>query len=318
MPKISIIVPIYNTEKYLQRCIDSILNQTFKDFELILVNDGSTDLSGKIIEDYARKDKRIKTLHIENSGQGAARNRGLDIATGDYIGFVDSDDWIHMQMYEFMYNSILKYNADIVQVGHEIVYDFSNREEISFEQIRVDKYNNIFSKIASCNSFEILPFIFPVNKLYSKNMWSQLRYQEGKFAEDLRLISSLYSNCNSYVRLYADFYYYYMSPNSSTRSSFNKIQLEDIEAWEELINFYQLNYKEINITNLKSIYCRRLISYYFKMNEDRKKYQKEQKYLKNKLLRNLFWVFKSNKFNIKEKGVYILFLLCPSMTTKYF
>ena len=92
MPKISIIVPVYNTEKYLPRCIDSILNQTFKDFELILINDGSTDLSAEIIEDYARMDKRIKTLHIENSGQGAARNRGLDIATGDYIGFVDSDD----------------------------------------------------------------------------------------------------------------------------------------------------------------------------------------------------------------------------------
>ncbi|MDO4924985.1 MAG: glycosyltransferase family 2 protein [Turicibacter sp.] len=318
MPAISIIVPVYNTEKYLKRCIESILNQTFKDFELILVNDGSTDLSAEIIDDYARIDKRIKTLHIENSGQGAARNRGLDIATGEYIGFVDSDDWIHMQMYEFMYNSILKYNADIVQVGHEIVHDFSNKGEISLEQVRIDKYSNIFSKIASCNSFEILPFIFPVNKLYSKNIWNQLRYEEGKFAEDLRLLSGLYSNCNNYVRLYADFYYYYMSPNSSTRSSFDKRQLEDIEAWEDLINFYQLNYKEINITNLKSIYCRRLISYYFKMNGDREKYKKEQICIKKKLIKNVFWVFKSTKFNIKEKGVYILFLFCPKMIQKYF
>lgn len=124
MPKISIIVPIYNTEKYLQRCIDSILNQTFKDFELILVNDGSTDLSGKIIEDYARKDKRIKTLHIENSGQGAARNRGLDIATGDYIGFVDSDDWIHQDMYQVLYRECRNQNTQICQINHMNAKDF--------------------------------------------------------------------------------------------------------------------------------------------------------------------------------------------------
>lgn len=94
-PEVSIIVSIYNTENYLRRCIDSILTQSFENFELILVNDESTDNSGKIIDEYKSKDKRIKVIHKENGGQGSARNRGLDIAKGNYIGFVDSDDWIH-------------------------------------------------------------------------------------------------------------------------------------------------------------------------------------------------------------------------------
>lgn len=94
MPKISIIVPVYNVEKYLRKCIDSILNQTFKDFELILIDDGSTDESGKICDEYNLKDNRIKVIHKENGGLSSARNAGLDIAQGEYIGFVDSDDWI--------------------------------------------------------------------------------------------------------------------------------------------------------------------------------------------------------------------------------
>lgn len=102
-PEISIIVPVYNVEKYLKRCIDSILNQSFENFELILVDDGSTDNSGKIVDEYEGIDKRIRVIHKQNGGQGSARNRGLDIAKGNYIGFVDSDDWIHRDMYKCMY-----------------------------------------------------------------------------------------------------------------------------------------------------------------------------------------------------------------------
>ena len=114
-PLLSIIVPVYNVEKYIERCIKSILNQSFTNFELILVDDGSPDNCGKICDEYKKKDSRIKVIHKKNGGLSDARNAGLNIATGKYIGFVDSDDIIHPQMYEKLFNCINKYNSDIVQ-----------------------------------------------------------------------------------------------------------------------------------------------------------------------------------------------------------
>lgn len=117
MPELSIIVPVYKVEKYLPRCIDSILAQTFGDFELILIDDGSPDGCGRICDEYARKDKRIVAIHQKNMGVSAARNAGLDIARGRYIGFVDSDDWIEPQMYEVMMDAIRENGADMAVCG---------------------------------------------------------------------------------------------------------------------------------------------------------------------------------------------------------
>ena len=119
-PQISVIVPIYNVEKYLAKCIDSIINQTLTNIEIILVNDGSTDNSRKIIDKYDKKDSRIKVIHKKNGGQGSARNAGLDIAKGEYIGFVDSDDWIDSNMYENLYNAAISNNADIVVCNRKV------------------------------------------------------------------------------------------------------------------------------------------------------------------------------------------------------
>ena len=174
-PEISIIVPVYNVEKYLKRCIDSILNQSFTNFELILVDDGSTDNSGKIIDEYAIKDERIKVIHKENGGQGSARNRGLDIAKGNYIGFVDSDDWIHKDMYKCMYKIINEDNTDIVQVGHNMVEEYTKDKRCNINNLNIICIDNIIEKFADCNSFEVLPLIFPVNKLYRRELWKNLQ-----------------------------------------------------------------------------------------------------------------------------------------------
>ena len=114
MPEISIIVPIYNVEQYLKRCVDSILAQTFKDFELILVDDGSPDSCPFICDEYARIDSRIKVIHKANGGLSDARNAGLEMAMGNYIAFVDSDDWIASDTYEYLYELIKKNKADVV------------------------------------------------------------------------------------------------------------------------------------------------------------------------------------------------------------
>ena len=117
-PLISIIVPVYNVEKYLSKCIDSIINQTYKNIEIILIDDGSTDSSGAICDKYALVDSRIHVLHIENSGVSNARNVGLNHATGDYIGFVDSDDYIEPNMYELLLEELIADDVDVVQCNH--------------------------------------------------------------------------------------------------------------------------------------------------------------------------------------------------------
>ncbi len=120
--KISIVVPIYNAEKYLDRCIQSILNQSYKDLEIILIDDGSTDSSNKICNNYQKRDNRIKFISQKNEGVSAARNRGISEATGEFIGFVDSDDYIQPNMYETLYGLINKYNCDISICGYFIEY----------------------------------------------------------------------------------------------------------------------------------------------------------------------------------------------------
>ena len=116
-PKISVIVPVYKVEKYLDKCVESIVNQTYKNLEIILVDDGSPDNCPAMCDEWAEKDERIRVIHKENGGLADARNAGMDIATGDYIGFVDSDDWIEPNMYEVLLKNALKYDADISTIS---------------------------------------------------------------------------------------------------------------------------------------------------------------------------------------------------------
>lgn len=123
MPSVSVVVPIYNTEVYLPKCVDSLLSQSLGDVEVVLVDDGSTDSSGAIADEYARRDSRVKVVHRENGGLGPARNSGMAVCTGDYIGFVDSDDWVEARMYERLYSEADAIGADIVVSGHCDVTD---------------------------------------------------------------------------------------------------------------------------------------------------------------------------------------------------
>lgn len=120
-PEVSVIVPVYNVEKYLHRCMNSILNQTLENIEIILVDDGSTDTSGSICDEYAKIDKRVKVIHKKNEGLGFARNSGIEIATGEYIGFIDSDDYIDLSMFEKLYYKANEFNVDYVRCEYKIV-----------------------------------------------------------------------------------------------------------------------------------------------------------------------------------------------------
>ena len=134
MTKVSIIVPVYNVEKYLKRCLESLVNQTLKDIEIICVNDGSTDGSLAILNEYVRNDDRIVVINQENSGQSVARNRGIDVAKGEYIGFVDSDDWVCEDYFERLHNSAIQNNAEIAVGGIIRLHKFNGRKFLNFDK----------------------------------------------------------------------------------------------------------------------------------------------------------------------------------------
>lgn len=177
--KLSIIVPVYNAEKYLDKTISNIFKQTFTDYELILIDDGSKDNSGNICEEWRKKDNRIKVIHQDNTGVGGARNAGLDIAQGEYIGFVDNDDFIHPQMYEILIGIAEKENADIVMsvekkadFDWKVEFDYINVSSVAYELLCQDKiYCNMYSKGVNDG-----PYMAIWNKVYKKDIIGNTRY----------------------------------------------------------------------------------------------------------------------------------------------
>ena len=160
---ISIIVPVYNVDKYIERCIQSIINQTYKNLEIILIDDGSTDKSGAICDKYSKIDNRINVIHKKNGGLSEARNVGLDIARGDYIGFVDSDDYIHPQMYELLYKNLIGTSADISIIKH-----IRKEEELGLGDINSKKVYSNLEAIENILKKDSGIFIASCNKLYKK------------------------------------------------------------------------------------------------------------------------------------------------------
>lgn len=211
MNKISIIIPVYNVEKYLKRCLDSIINQSLKDLEIICINDGSTDNSLKIIEEYSKKDTRIKIITQKNSGISATRNRGIALANGEYISFIDSDDWVDLNFYEKLYSSAKKYNADIAAAG--IIRLNKHRQKFYLNFSEEKTYTTPKEKFRIC---DIPDINYVWNKIYKlekiKNL--KLKFQEGIVYEDLIYTPQAIYYLDKLVTVPNTYYYYWRTPNS--------------------------------------------------------------------------------------------------------
>lgn len=226
MIKISIIVPVYNVQLYLKDCLSSILNQSFADFELILINDGSTDNSGKICDEYAAQDGRIKVIHKQNGGPGGARNAGLDIARGDYIMFCDSDDLYDADMAEYLLNALQKNSCDISMCGLRLISDTKILEErIVYKPERILKGVDLFREYF-CNDMLISS---PVNKLYKREVFNNLRYPEGMIYEDRYLSIEMFLN-NSVYACGESKYNYYMRSGSIINSPFSEKRMDFLKV----------------------------------------------------------------------------------------
>lgn len=223
--KISIIVPVFNSEKYLKRCLDSLINQTLTDIEIICINDGSTDSSQNILEEYSLKDSRIKIISQENAGLSSARNRAFDTAQGEFIGYVDSDDWVNLDYYEKLYVNAKKYNADIA--CGEIFKTDGSTEKKFFSIKTIQLCNKTLEKYKACG----LPRkCYVWNKIYNREVLKccNIYFEEGRAFEDILWSHIVLHRLNKLVTVPGACYYYYINPASITET-FNNIQQEDLK-----------------------------------------------------------------------------------------
>jgi glycosyltransferase involved in cell wall biosynthesis len=210
---ISIIVPVFNLEESVQKCLDSIVIQTYSNTELILIDDGSTDKSGMICDEYALRDNRIKVIHQKNQGTGHSRNVGLAIAKGIYIAFVDCDDWIEINMLSEMYLWLKNNNADIVVAGHHNVYlDNSIKTIITVDEPII--LNQIESTSLILEDKKI--FSFPWDKLYKRELFEGISYPENLVFEDISTTFKLFYKANKVILLNKAYYYYFQRESSAS------------------------------------------------------------------------------------------------------
>ena len=231
---ISVIVPVYNTAPWLVRCVDSILAQTYTNLEIILVNDGSTDGCGQVCDDYALHDNRIKVIHKTYGGPASARNAGLDIARGDWIAFVDSDDWILPEMYERLLEVANNKKAEMVICGFYYVNEQG-------EVLKKSEFNanTTFSKTeAFYNLLKNLPVLYVVvwNKLYKKCIFDHVRFPQGKIHEDEAIAHEIIDKCSSIETLTEKMYMYVQRNNSIMGRQYSVKRLQD--SWDAAFGRY--------------------------------------------------------------------------------
>lgn len=234
MPKISVIVPLYKAEKYIRRCVDSILAQTFTDFELLLIDDGSPDNSGAICDEYAASDSRVKVFHKENGGVSSARNVGLDNACGEWITFVDADDWIVKDYLQLCIYATEKYNLDLLKfdLGGTYISEHSQNLDVTkSSQIDVITPNEFIKKSYSCG----------IPSFIRKNVLGEIRFNTDiKYAEDQLFIFQILDNCEYCGYLHKQIYNYMLNPNSATKQVDG---LEMLHSSKVLLDFLDSNEK---------------------------------------------------------------------------
>lgn len=250
-PLVSVIVPVYNTAEYLRQCLDSIVMQTYKNLEIILVDDGSNDGSEKIVDEYANKDRRIKVIHKENGGESSARNVGLRLVSGQYVGFVDCDDWLDKEMYEVLLKHALEKNADFVasswyKESKSQSDTIKNDLAVSSPIIsREELLNYIYQR----DSYR--GFAYMWNKLYKRQLlYDEKTYELILFDDDLRLggdviyLARLALNTNRAYYVDKAFYHYRQRENSGSHTTNLELRLDWLEAYNRVITYIESNHVE--------------------------------------------------------------------------
>lgn len=242
-PLVSIIIPVYKVEKYLNRCIESVISQTYKNIELILVDDGSPDKCGAICDEYKNRYTFIKVLHQKNQGQASARNNGVQISIGEFIVFVDSDDFIPEDSIEYLLSLQKEFNADIAIGGMRYVYEGKSISSKSNKIIKEIVLNNVeaLKRMNYLKGFGATPWA----KLYRRDLVEKHPFPEGRLYEDLATLYKIVGDCKIVAFSNKIVYYWLQREGSTMRSEFNKKQLFALEAIQQQIAYMKKNYPDV-------------------------------------------------------------------------
>lgn len=292
---ISVIVPVYNVEKYLSQCIKSILNQTYTNLELILVDDGSTDNSGKICDEFSSFDNRVRVIHKINGGLSSARNVGIESAGGDYYSFIDSDDYVENTFLECLYKKIVQENADICECSFFRLRRNRMIKERLFDYEILDPETAVRRLLAT--PYE--SFIVIWNKLYRKELFDKIRFPEGKLHEDEYTTYKLIYESNKIVYVNMNLYIYRVRDDSIMNSKFAAKRLEVLECIEEMYIYFDKHSVILN----QEILFHKLVVQIMLLNSmvDSKCYNKE------------FWNYIGNNIRAKRKELF----KCPFLQKRH-
>lgn len=305
---ISIVVPIYNVEQYLEKCINSIINQTYKNLEIILINDGSTDSSSTIIDKYKLIDSRIKVIHKENGGLSDARNRGIEIAAGKYITFIDSDDYVELDYVEYLYNLIIRYSTNISFCKYDLIFD--NDKKIKDEKHNINKdgkYSKIFAlkDILYSKNFEFSACA----KMFLTEHFKDIKFPKGKLYEDNDTIYKLIDKNEDIALGFEKKYNYVMRNDSITKKNFDEKHLYLITAVDNMCSFLS-KYPELNDALYRKKFWSRIGIFNRMINSNCRNYKNERK-LKKEILSYKKILIDKN-CSLKDKiSIILLFLGTP-------
>ena len=305
---ISIIIPVYNVQNYIRKCLDSVLNQTYKNLEIILVDDGSPDQCGDICDEYAKKDLRVKVVHKTNGGVSSARNVGLDIATGDYVGFVDPDDYIEADMYQILLTEIKDGDFDIVECNYIRHYDDGTNVVKKNENKIYDSYRDIWYAALTDYLFCGVP-----TKLFKRSILKDVYFNtDYRIAEDMLFFWEIAKKCARLKFLDKVLYHYLQRGESAVRRPFNRGSLDLLEVLETIES--SCDNKKLKLA-FNSYYLPKLISVSqnisFTQTFTEIHPEIRRKILKNKIV---IWKFKPFEINGRVRVIskidklYVLFL----------
>lgn len=308
---ITVIIPVFRVEAYLRRCVDSVLNQTYKNMEIILVDDGSDDGCPSICDEYAKQDSRVSVIHQKNAGLSGARNAGIEQAEGSYLAFVDSDDYLSPEFLERLYKACVETGSDmsvcrweyvkgepVSEKGSGEIHTFTGREMLANLYIPDGAY-----------------FVVAWNKLYKRELFESIRYPLGRIHEDEATTYRIYHQVKQAAYVNVSLYGYFVTPSSITRG-FNPKRLDWVKAGVERIDFLEENgYSELMVPALQA-FADGSIDIYFGMKDKLPGSEGEQNWIRDLIRQGLKRVKTYGRFPLRTEIGYRLFLACPNVYRK--
>lgn len=302
MSLVSVIIPAYNVEKYLARCLDSVCGQSYRDIEIIVVDDGSADRTPQICDDFADRDNRIKVIHKKNAGVASARNDALDIASGDMIAFADADDYYETDMIGELYNAMAEYGADMVSCGYYEEYPD-----------RVDRHGaeggiSVYDKTGAYEDYFRMGGRLGSgcwNKLIRADAIGDLRFRKFKLGEDVEFICHVLDRCSRIVCIDYAGYHYVHRKDSATREEFGPTNLEILRISDEMLEFIRSVHPEL----MQQMYAFHAAWYSAQIQvmhwyKDTSKYADEKRFIRNRIRSNLK-EYKRNPYIVRADRLFI-------------